>query len=62
MKTIFTLFTLAVIIAICAVSAVLYLDEHYPSSALLSIIWIVAFTLWIKGNGFLNDRPAANVQ
>jgi hypothetical protein len=59
MKTIFTLFTLAIIIGICAISAALYLNQHYPSSALLSLTWIVAITHWIKANGFLDDKQGS---
>ena len=47
MKSISTLVTLLLIITTCATSAILYLNENYDISAALTIIWIVALTLWI---------------
>jgi hypothetical protein len=47
MKAISTFTTLVLIIITCAVSAVLYLNENYSISAGLTIVWIVALTLWI---------------
>jgi len=56
MKTIFTFATLFLIISICAVSAALFLSCHYNTSALLTIVWIVSITLWIKSNMFLEKE------
>ena len=47
MKAISTFTTLFLIIITCAISAVLYLNENYGISAALTIVWIVALTLWI---------------
>jgi hypothetical membrane protein len=58
MKTISTLAYLLVIASICAASAVLYLHQEYNISALLTITWIVSLTVWIKANGFLEDKKA----
>jgi hypothetical protein len=58
MKTISTYLVLAMIIVTCIVSGALYLDAHYNSSAVLTIIWIVSITLWIKTNGFMENREA----
>jgi hypothetical protein len=55
MKAISTFTTLFLIIITCAVSAVLYLNENYTISAVLTIVWIVALTLWIgKCMGFVD--------
>ena len=56
MKTIFTLLTLAIILTICASSAMLYLNESYNTSALLTMVWVVSAGLWIKSNGFLDEK------
>jgi hypothetical protein len=56
MKTISTLITLAIIVAICAYSAVLYLNQDYNFSALLSIVWIISITKWILANGFFTKE------
>ena len=56
MKTISTLLTLAIILTICASSAVLYLNQSYNSSALLTLVWIVGSAVWIKANGFFEDK------
>jgi hypothetical protein len=47
MKAISTFTTLFLIIITCAASAILYLNENYDISAALTIVWIVALTLWI---------------
>ena len=47
MKAISTFVSLFLIISTCATSAVLYLNENYNISAALTIVWIVALTLWI---------------
>ena len=47
MKAISTFVSLFLIITTCATSAVLYLNENYNISAALTIVWIVALTLWI---------------
>ena len=47
MKSISTFVSLFLIISTCATSAVLYLNENYNISAALTIVWIVALTLWI---------------
>lgn len=56
MKTISTLVYLLVIVSIYAASAVLYLQEEYNISALLTITWIVSLTVWIKANGIVEDK------
>ena len=65
MKAISTFTTLFLIIITCATSAVLYLNENYDISAALTIVWIVALTLWIgKSMGivdlFMNKIFAKN--
>jgi hypothetical protein len=47
MKAISTFITLFLIITTCATSAVLYLNENYNISAVLTIVWIVSLTMWI---------------
>ena len=47
MKAISTFVSLFLIISTCATSAILYLNENYNISAALTIVWIVALTLWI---------------
>ena len=55
MKAISTFTTLFLIIITCATSAVLYLNENYNLSAILTIVWIVSLTLWIgKCMGFVD--------
>ncbi|HVY76207.1 MAG TPA: hypothetical protein VG890_15365 [Puia sp.] len=56
MKAISTLVYLLVIIAVCAASAVLYLKQEYNISALLTVTWIISLTVWIKANGFLEEK------
>jgi uncharacterized membrane protein YkvI len=58
MKTISTLVYLLVIVSICAASAVLYLHQSYNISALLTVVWIISLTLWIKANGILEDKQS----
>ena len=54
MKAISTFVTLSLIVITCAISAVLYLNENYNSSAALCIVWIISLTLWIgKSSGML---------
>ncbi len=65
MKAISTFTTLFLIIITCAASAILYLNENYGISAALTIVWIVALTLWIgKSTGivdsFMNKYFAKN--
>ena len=55
MKAISTLVSLVFIITTCATSAVLYLNENYNSSAVLSIVWIVSLTIWIGKSAGLLD-------
>jgi len=62
MKTISTLVSLLVIISVCAASAVLYLRQEYNISAALTIVWIVSLTVWIKANGFLEDKKTEVAQ
>jgi hypothetical protein len=55
MKAISTFVSLFLIITTCATSAVLYLNENYNISALLSVVWIISLTLWIgKAMGLLD--------
>jgi len=56
MKTISTLVYLLVIVSICATSAVLYLHQSYNISALLTLVWIISLTVWIKANGIMGDK------
>lgn len=62
MKTISTLVSLLLIVSVCAASAVLYLHQEYNISALLTIVWIVSLTVWIKANGFLEDKKTEPAQ
>jgi hypothetical protein len=56
MKAISTFTTLFLIIITCAASAILYLNENYNISAALTIVWIVALTLWIgKSTGIADS-------
>jgi hypothetical protein len=56
MKAISTFTTLFLIIITCAGSAILYLNENYDISAALTIVWIVALTLWIgKSTGMVDS-------
>ena len=48
MKAISTLVALLLIVTTASTSAVLYLNENYNLSAILSIVWIVSLTLWIR--------------
>ncbi len=55
MKAVSTFVSLLLIITTCATSAVLYLNENYNISAALTIVWIIALTVWIgKATGLLN--------
>jgi hypothetical protein len=49
-------------VSICAASAVLYLRQNYNISALLTITWIISLTVWIKANGFLEDKKTEAAQ
>ncbi|MEO6960608.1 MAG: hypothetical protein ABIY90_01500 [Puia sp.] len=62
MKTISTLVYLLVIVSICATSAVLYLNQEYNFSALLTITWIISLTVWIKANGLLEEKKEQVIQ
>jgi hypothetical protein len=55
MKTISTFIALTLIVVTCAVSAILFLNESYSLSAVLSCVWIVSLTLWIgKATGVVD--------
>ncbi len=55
MKAISTFVSLTLIAITCATSAILFLNENYSISAVLSCIWIVSLTLWIgKSVGFVD--------
>jgi hypothetical protein len=56
MKTVFTFLCLALIVIVGATSLVLFLQNYYNSSALLTIVGIVSMAYWIKSNGILNDQ------
>jgi branched-subunit amino acid transport protein AzlD len=51
MKKFLPLVSLVLILAICAISSVLYLNQSYTSSALLTIMWVIALTYWIGSVG-----------
>lgn len=56
MKTISTLVSLMLIVLTCASSAILYLNENYNLSAILSCVWIIALTVWIGNKvGFVDE-------
>ncbi len=56
MKAISTLICLLAIVSVCATSAILYLQQEYNISALLTLGWIVSFTFWIKANSIMEKR------
>ena len=62
MKTVFTFLCLALIIISCATSAVLYLQNDYNSSALLTIIWVLSMAYWINANGLLTDQETSSAK
>jgi hypothetical protein len=62
MKTVFTFLCLAVIIISCATSAVLYLQNYYNSSALLTIVWILSMAYLINSNGWLKDQETSTAK
>jgi hypothetical protein len=62
MKTVFTFLCLALIIIVCATSAVLYLQNYYNSSALLTVVGIVSMAYWINANGLLNDQETSTAK
>ena len=56
MKTISTLVSLMLIVLTCATSAILYLNENYNLSAILSCVWIISLTVWIGNKvGFVDQ-------
>jgi len=57
MKAISTFVTLFLIITTCVASAVLYLNEHFNTSAALTIVWIISLTLWIRSAAFQTRVP-----
>lgn len=57
-----TLVSLLAIVSVCAASAILYLRQEYNISAALTIVWIVSLTIWIRANGFLEDKKAGTAQ
>jgi hypothetical protein len=61
MKTISTLLALAFILSACVLSAMLYLQNDYNSSALLTIVSIISITLLIRSHGvFENEKASLN--
>ena len=56
MKTFLPLFSLLLIGAASVLSSILYLNESYTSSAVLTIIWFVGLTLWIGARGVKEGR------
>jgi hypothetical protein len=62
MKTVFTFLSLVLIIIVCATSFVLYLQNYYNSSALLTIVGIVSMAYWINANGLLNDQETSTAK
>ena len=61
MKTISTFVSLFVIVSICATSAFLYLRQSYDMSAVLTIVWVVSLTIWIKANMVMENKKAKAV-
>ena len=62
MKAVFTFLCVALIAIVCATSAILYLENYYNSSALLTIISIVSIAYLINANGFLNEPKAGKAE
>ena len=60
MKTFSTLLVLALIVITCIVSAALYLEAQYNTSAILCLVWISSITLWIKSNGLFASEERVN--
>ena len=56
MKTLFLLIELACIVITSVVSATLYLKGEYNISSLLILTSLVSLSLWVKSNGFLEDK------
>ena len=56
MKTLFLLLELACIVITSVVSATLYLKGEYNISSLLILTSLVSLSLWVKSNGFLEDK------
>lgn len=56
MKTLFLLLELACIVVTSVVSASLYLKGEYNTSSLLILTSLVSLSLWVKSNGFLEDK------
>jgi hypothetical protein len=59
MKTLFLLLELACIVITSVVSATLYLKGEYNISSLLILTSLVSLSLWVKSNGFLEDKKIA---
>ena len=47
MKTLLPILALVLIVVMCAGSSILYLNNNYGTSALLTIFWVVGITLLI---------------
>jgi hypothetical protein len=60
MKTLFLLLELACIVVTCVVSATLYLKGDYNTSSLLILTSLISLSLWVKSNGFLEDKKIEN--
>ena len=56
MKTLEPFIALAVILIISSISAILYLNQNYISSVLLTVIWVVAITHWIGKRAITPDE------
>lgn len=56
MKTLFLLVELACIVITSVVSATLYLKGEYNMSSLLILTSLVSLSMWVKSNGFLEDK------
>jgi hypothetical protein len=60
MKTLLLLVELACIVVTCVISATLYLKHEYNMSSLLILTSLISLSLWVKSNGFLDDKKINN--
>ncbi|WP_205511664.1 hypothetical protein [Longitalea arenae] len=60
MKIVYLLLELACIVVSCIVSAILYLKGEVNLSSLMILTSLISLTLWVKSNGFLEDKKIRN--
>ncbi|HXB44770.1 MAG TPA: hypothetical protein VNV85_11955 [Puia sp.] len=56
MKTLKPFITLAIIVTISSMSEILYVNQNYISSALLTMISVVAITHWISKRVLIPEK------